>query len=240
MEFQFSPKSVVGQRRTPPSFGGVSAGHAPSDTAASDPEAGLQTYLDKPGQEPDVSPDELAAWHSPKEAQAILAQAQIHLDDRAIRRYCAKGSLTCTKTTNQQGQEQWAVEPASLERLIVARSRPDKAPADAGHAPDDPRENPINFHPALPGRAPDMTGADREGEGNRPTPEAAPQTDMVEFLKEQIRKKDDQLATKDQQIGAMLERDRETNILIRNLQQMLLPEGRSGEGDDRQSPIERG
>ncbi|MGR3837884.1 MAG: hypothetical protein ACU0A2_05980 [Cognatishimia sp.] len=239
MEFQFTPKSVLGQVRTTPTFGRTPAEHAPGTPAASDAETSLKTYLDMPGQEPDSPPEDLAAWHSPKEAQAILAQVHIHLDDRAIRRYCAKGSLTCTKTTNLQGQEQWAVEPASLEHLIVARSHPDNAPADAGHAPDDRRENPINSYPALSGYVPDMTGAKHEGEGDSPTPEVAPQTDMVEFLKEQIRKKDDQLATKDQQISAMLERDRETNILIRNLQQMMLPEGRSGADEDRQSPIDQ-
>lgn len=37
-----------------------------------------------------------------------------------------------------------------------------------------------------------------------------------DFLKEQIK-------TKDQQIGALLERDRETNVLVRTLQQMLSP-----------------
>lgn len=37
-----------------------------------------------------------------------------------------------------------------------------------------------------------------------------------DFLKDQIK-------TKDQQIGALLERDRETNVLVRTLQQMLSP-----------------
>ena len=32
-----------------------------------------------------------------------------------------------------------------------------------------------------------------------------------------------QIATKDEQIAALLERDRETNILVRGLQQMLSP-----------------
>ena len=44
---------------------------------------------------------------------------------------------------------------------------------------------------------------------------------MVDFLKDQIRVKDEQIRVKDQQIAAMLERDRETNILIRGLQDRI-------------------
>jgi hypothetical protein len=47
--------------------------------------------------------------------------------------------------------------------------------------------------------------------------------DDREFLREQIKVKDGQIALKDQQIGAMLERDRETNILVHSLQKMLAP-----------------
>jgi hypothetical protein len=46
--------------------------------------------------------------------------------------------------------------------------------------------------------------------------------DDREFLREQIKVKDNQIAVKDEQIAAMLERDRETNILIRGLQEGLL------------------
>jgi hypothetical protein len=45
--------------------------------------------------------------------------------------------------------------------------------------------------------------------------------DMVDFLKGQINVKDEQIKVKDTQIAAMLERDRETNFLIRELQTQL-------------------
>ena len=44
---------------------------------------------------------------------------------------------------------------------------------------------------------------------------------MVDFLKGQINVKDEQIKVKDTQIAAMLERDRETNFLIRELQTQL-------------------
>ena len=46
-------------------------------------------------------------------------------------------------------------------------------------------------------------------------------SDMLDFLKGQITVKDDQIKVKDSQIAAMLERDRETNFLIRELQTQL-------------------
>lgn len=51
--------------------------------------------------------------------------------------------------------------------------------------------------------------------------EIAADPQMLDFLKEQLRVKDDQIKVKDEQIAAMLERDRETNILIRGLQDRI-------------------
>ena len=45
--------------------------------------------------------------------------------------------------------------------------------------------------------------------------------DRVGELKDQLEKKDEQITTQNQTITSMLERDRETNILIQNLQQLL-------------------
>ena len=53
-----------------------------------------------------------------------------------------------------------------------------------------------------------------------------------EFLRTQIGVKDSQIALKDKTIDALLERDRETNILIAGLQKLLMPIRQ--EGDSRQ------
>ncbi len=53
------------------------------------------------------------------------------------------------------------------------------------------------------------------------------------ILREQNNKKDQQLERRDQQIDAMIERDRETNILIKGLQE-LMPQ--LGEGTRRTRP----
>jgi hypothetical protein len=51
----------------------------------------------------------------------------------------------------------------------------------------------------------------------------------IEFLRSQIDVKDGQIALKDKTIDALLERDRETNILIAGLQKMLSLPARSDE-----------
>lgn len=51
--------------------------------------------------------------------------------------------------------------------------------------------------------------------------ELAADPQMLDFLKDQLRVKDEQIKVKDEQIAAMLERDRETNILIRGLQDRI-------------------
>ena len=64
----------------------------------------------------------------------------------------------------------------------------------------------------------DQTIEHREEPRPGQTEKSGIELEMVNFLKEQIRVKDDQIRLKDEQIAAMLERDRETNVLIRNLQ----------------------
>ncbi|MGI9353693.1 MAG: hypothetical protein ACR2PF_00790, partial [Rhizobiaceae bacterium] len=54
-----------------------------------------------------------------------------------------------------------------------------------------------------------------EAAGSDTSKEVRTSDGLDDFLKEQRRVKDEQIKVKDQQIAAMLERDRETNILIR-------------------------
>lgn len=70
------------------------------------------------------------------------------------------------------------------------------------------------------GDAPERERKETAGTRSKPSfaPGAMADPGMVEFLKDQIRVKDEQISLKDKQIAAMLERDGETNILIRNLQ----------------------
>jgi hypothetical protein len=86
--------------------------------------------------------------------------------------------------------------------------------AAASVADDKPRLEPIEPAPVSRPAATSDADASRYVAGLEREVERA--LEDREFLREQIK-------TKDKQIDALLERDRETNILVRGLQQMLSP-----------------
>lgn len=83
---------------------------------------------------------------------------------------------------------------------------------------------------------PVRTGANLEEEVQ--TGSAVDSSEIVELLKKQLERAERQLDVKDRQIDALLERDRETNVLIQGLQTSLtgvvnaLPSGRREERHD--------
>jgi len=139
---------------------------------------------------------------------------------RSLQRYCAVGHLDCQKIATTIG-DKYVVTPQSVARHVaqieelsaldtVATERGLSRPVATPVAPEQ-------------GRAPAAESA-RQGTTEdivsplvaRLEREVERATDEREFLREQIK-------TKDKQIDALLERDRETNILVRGLQQMLTP-----------------
>jgi hypothetical protein len=167
-----------------------------------------------------------------EETADLYAKAGHPRTPRAIQKYCAVSKLDCRKAETETG-EKYLVAPYSVERHIayinelrtVANSR-DQSRTDANvralENKDEPspeqqrtapkgREQP-RMDPNV--RAPDERYLERLESENH-------------FLREQISVKDGQIALKDKTIDALLERDRETNILIAGLQKMLaLPGGR--------------
>lgn len=63
------------------------------------------------------------------------------------------------------------------------------------------------------------TGVNRSGENHHD--KTKDNTEIVDFLKRQLERAEKQLDVKDRQIEALLERDRETNVLIQGLQASL-------------------
>jgi hypothetical protein len=153
---------------------------------------------------PDLSGDD---WISVKDALIAFAAAGLPRNERSVRRYCRRGDLVCHRTENAQHQPQWRVSHTSLQLFLdqerslsgPRRTRPDAVGHDsAEHEQPTPAEI-----------AGDASGHARTG------PEASGRTDMLEFLIAQI-------GEKDTQINALLERDRETNILVQGLQRLVL------------------
>lgn len=145
---------------------------------------------------------------SVEQVSNLFAEAGVPRSPRTIRRYCQRGVLTCTRIDTDNNQEQYLIERESIDRRI-----------------DELRQ----VYAGLEGvrSEPAMSGLDR------PRPDMASRTsefgrDLIDVLKEQMHEKDRQLGVKDQQISALnrtldsqIERDRETNVLIKGLQEQV-------------------
>jgi hypothetical protein len=161
---------------------------------------------------PDTSgqPDIPGHWVSVRKASHLLAQAAMPRNKRTIRRYCERGELECQKTENALHQPQYFINPASITEYIEQqKTLSGFSPDTSGHTqtePDTSGQDLIDISSAFRTEdQPDTSGRDR----TRPDDK-----DMIEFLKGQV-------IEKDKQIGALLERDHETNFLIKGLQEMM-------------------
>jgi len=160
-----------------------------------------------------------------------LAAAGVPRSDRQIKRYCETSFLDAKKVPGPTG-EQWFVAPAALPKLIgdlqqwqIQRvghgqlrpgasdnvpheNRPDNSTDTAGHGRPEHAMTDQNTVGDWAGKPAELIGHMER--------EVARLNDDRDFLREQIK-------VKDGQIASLLERDRETNILIRGLQEMLTP-----------------
>jgi hypothetical protein len=145
------------------------------------------------------------------------AQAGYPRTIRAVQKYCALSKLDCHKVDTDNG-EKYLVAPYSVERHIayikevrtVATSR-DQTRTDANVRPlENKDEIPKG---AANGHEQPRTDAAVRGADERYITRLEQENT---FLREQV-------VVKDTQIGALLERDKETNTLIHRLQAMLAP-----------------
>ncbi len=191
-------------------------------------------------------------WLSVAEAVAYCASKGLNRNIKTVRRW-AHRSVAHPETAEVLAQKQdtetdfrYVIERGSLDVKIAQelafeaqQTRPDMGGHDrlGPDMPGDMSGRPgadllQRAGPDAPGD--DRTGADMGVPGRGKDSEAGDQLGAASgdsaFLKEQIAEKDRQigklyvqLERRDEQIMAMLERDRETNILIKGLQEALLP-----------------
>lgn len=138
-----------------------------------------------------------------EDASLLFAQAGVPRSPRSIRRYCERGHLDCVRIDTENAQEQYLITRASIEKRITELKQVHSLPSSVRPSPA-------------------MTGLDRPG------PATSGQSELLEILKDQIKRKDDQLTVKDGQIAALnrtldqtIERDRETNVLLKLLQEKI-------------------
>jgi hypothetical protein len=150
------------------------------------------------------------------------ARAGLPRTPRSIQRYCAKGHLQCRLIETEFG-EKYLITPTSVDKHIayieevrLAATSPDLSRHDATSR-DQSRHDattivPKESHEEPPQKAP--TGTDQSRPG------ATAYVERLESENEFLR---GQIGVKDNTIAALLERDRETNILVGQLQKMLTP-----------------
>jgi hypothetical protein len=145
---------------------------------------------------------------------------------RSIQRYCAKSHLDCLRQETPFG-DKYLITPSSVARHIAqieelattsGRGLSRQAATDVA-APDRHEEN-VQAPPTSPDQS---------------RPVAANYVERVENENDFLRQ---QIGVKDTTIAALLERDRETNVLVNQLQKMLTPLlGRSSDNRD-DAPID--
>jgi hypothetical protein len=153
---------------------------------------------------------------SVEEASALYAQLGHPRNPRSVRRFCQQGKLLCVDTQTDNFTKAYLIDPASVERHVreieETYSRP--RPAETGQG----RLSPAHDRPRTPSPAP-MT-SDR----------------YVELLEKVNAAQADEIKIKNEQITALLERDRETNFIVRGLQTMLGPLLGAPVGDREEPP----
>jgi hypothetical protein len=146
---------------------------------------------------------------------------------RAIQKYCALSKLDCHKVETETG-ERYLVAPYSVERHIayIKEVRTDATSRDQTRTDATVRtmENKEELVPPPVANSPEQTRTDATVR--------APDDRYVVQLEKDNEFLRGQIGVKDTTIAALLERDRETNILIAGLQKMLGlagPQERKGE-----------
>lgn len=147
---------------------------------------------------------------------------------RSLQRYCAVGHLDCQKVATTIG-DKYLVTPQSVARHIaqieelrsydnVATERDQSRPVATPVASQE--SQPTTRYERATGDDNQRQGTTGESEASRYVArlerEVEQAKDERDFLREQIDRKD-------KTIDSLIERDRETNILVRGLQEMLTP-----------------
>ena len=182
-----------------------------------------------------------------EEVSRLFDEAGLPRNVRTLQRYCAAGRLDCIKEETATGLA-YFVDPVSVERAIkqLAQLHGLTNEVRRGATSEDmPHSVAQATEPLLTPDAPRPSAADRDNiieifaeRQSTPEPDTPGMVAVLERENALLREQKDfyrnQVEVKDTQIAALLERDRETNYLVRGLQTMLAPLlGRGGNADRR-------
>jgi hypothetical protein len=138
------------------------------------------------------------------EASERYAQLGHPRNPRSVRRFCQHGKIHCVETQTDNFTKAYLIDPISIDRHVQE--------IDETHS---------RSRPAMPGLVRTRPVNDRQEIAGPST-----QTENSRYVKllEQVNvAQAEEIKIKNGQIAALLERDRETNFLIRGLQTMFAP-----------------
>lgn len=183
-----------------------------------------------------------------EEVSRLFDEAGLPRNVRTLQRYCAAGRLDCIKEETATGLA-YFVDPVSVERAIKQLAQLHGLTDEVRHGATSEDMTHHVAHTAEPLTTPDTprpSAADPDNDAeiilerqSAPEPDKSGMVALLErentTLREQSEFYRHQIEVKDTQIAALLERDKETNYLVRGLQTMLAPLlGRGGNADHRQ------
>ncbi len=182
-----------------------------------------------------------------EDVSRLFDEAGLPRNVRTLQRYCAAGRLDCIKEETATGLA-YFVDPISVERAIKQLAQLHGLTDEVRHGATSEEMPHSVAHDSEPSPLPDTprrSAADRDNDVEIiPERQSAPEPDrsgLVAVLEREnanLREQGEffrhQIEVKDTQIAALLERDKETNYLVRGLQTMLAPLlGRGGNSDHR-------
>ncbi len=182
-----------------------------------------------------------------EDVSRLFDEAGLPRNVRTLQRYCAAGRLDCIKEETATGLA-YFVEPVSVERAIKQLAQLHGLTDEVRHSATSEEMPHTVAHDSEPSPtvdAPRPSAADRDkGIETIAERQSAPEPDtsgLVAVLEREnvgLREQNEflrrQVDVKDTQIDALLERDKETNYIVRGLQTMLAPLlGRGGNSDHR-------
>ena len=151
------------------------------------------------------------------EALERYARAGLPRTPRSLQRYCAKGHLDCRRIETEFG-EKYLISPASVDKHIayIEEVRPvatGRVLSRQGATSVDQENN----------KSLDQKGSLGDDKSRQGTTTGDADARYVARLEDDVLFLRGQLTVKDKTIDALLERDRESNILVGQLQQILAP-----------------
>ena len=177
----------------------------------------------------------------------LFDEAGLPRNVRTLQRYCAAGRLDCIKEETATGLA-YFVDPVSVERAIKQLAQLHGLTDEVRHSAtseETPHSVALDAEPSPMPDTPRPSAADRDKDAEiiptRPSatePGTSGSVAVLERENASLREQGEffrhQIEVKDTQIAALLERDKETNYLVRGLQTMLAPLlGRGANGDHR-------